>query len=58
MRFFIGALALLVIVVVVGSPAVLMLGWMGIADLRQLAITSPTDPQPAPAAQPAARQER
>ena len=40
MRFFIGALALLVIVVVVGSPAVLMLGWLGIADLRQLAITS------------------
>jgi hypothetical protein len=56
MRFFIGALALLVIVVVVGSPAVLMLGWMGIADLRQLAITSPSAPEPAPAAQPATRQ--
>ena len=55
MRFFIGALALLVIVVVVGSPAVLMLGWLGIADLRQLAITSATEPQPAPAAQPATR---
>ena len=56
MRFFIGALALLVIVVGVGSPAVLLLGWMGIADFRQIAITSPTEPQRAPAAQPAARQ--
>ena len=55
MRFFIGALALLVIVVVVGSPAVLMLGWLGIADLRQIAITSEAGPAPAPAAQPATR---
>ena len=53
MRFFIGALALLVIVAVIGSPAVLMLGWLGIADLRQLAITSTMEH--APAAQPAAR---
>ena len=56
MRFFIGALALLVIVVVVGSPAVLLLGWMGIADLRQIAITSTPEPAQAPAAQPAPRQ--
>ena len=56
MRFFIGALALLVIVVGVGSPAVLLLGWMGIADFRQIAISSAPEPQPAPAAQPAARQ--
>jgi hypothetical protein len=55
MRFFIGALALLVIVAMVGSPAVLLLGWLGIADLRQIAITSPAEPQPAPAVQPAAR---
>ena len=55
MRFFIGALALLVIVVVVGSPAALLLGWMGIADLRQIAITSAPEPAPAPAAQPATR---
>ncbi|HKA99921.1 MAG TPA: hypothetical protein VKD02_04065 [Methyloceanibacter sp.] len=55
MRFFIGALALLVIVVVVGSPAALLLGWMGIADLRQIAITSTTEPAPVPAAQPAPR---
>jgi hypothetical protein len=56
MRFFIGALALLVIVVVVGSPAALLLGWMGIADLRQIAIPSATEPAPAPATQPATRQ--
>jgi hypothetical protein len=55
MRFFIGALALLVIVAVVGSPAVLMLGWLGIADLRQIVATSAADPAPAPAAQPASR---
>jgi hypothetical protein len=55
MRFFIGALALLAMVVVVGSPAALLLGWMGIADLRQIAITSATEPAPAPAAQPAPR---
>jgi len=41
---------------VVGSPAVLLLGWMGVADLRQIAITSATEPAPAPAAQPATRQ--
>jgi hypothetical protein len=56
MRLFIGALALLVIVAMVGSPAVLLLGWLGIADLRQIAITSATEPEPAPAAQPATRQ--
>jgi hypothetical protein len=56
MRFFIGALALLVIVVVVGSPAALLLGWMGIADLRQIAITGEPAPAPAPATQPATRQ--
>jgi len=55
MRFFVGSLALLVIVVVVGSPAALLLGWMGIPDLRQIAITSTTEPAPAPAAQPAPR---
>jgi hypothetical protein len=55
MRFFIGALALLVIVVVVGSPAALLLGWMGIADLRQIAITNATEPAQAPATQPATR---
>jgi hypothetical protein len=55
MRFFIGALALLVIILVVGSPAVLLLGWMGVADLRQIAITSPAEPEPVPAAQPATR---
>jgi hypothetical protein len=49
MRFFIGALALLVIVVMVGSPAALLLGWMGIADFRQIAVTSTPEPQSAPA---------
>ena len=54
MRFVIGALALLVILAVVVSPAVLMLGWLGIADLRQIAATSVSEP--APAVQPAAPQ--
>jgi hypothetical protein len=53
MRFFIGALALLVIVAVLASPAALMLGWVGIADLRQIAGASVVDPALAPAAQPA-----
>jgi len=55
MRFFIGALALLVIVVVVGSPAAHLHGRMGLGHLRHKAITSATEPQPAPAAQPATR---
>jgi hypothetical protein len=56
MRFFIGALALLVIVVMIGSPAALLLGWMGIADFRQIAITSTKEPQPTPAMPSATRQ--
>ena len=55
MRFFIGALALFVIVAVFASPAALILGWVGISDLRQIAGTSATDPALAPAAQPAPR---
>ena len=33
-----------------------LLGWMGIADFRQIAISSAPEPQPAPAAQPVTRQ--
>lgn len=53
MRFFIGALALLVIVAVLASPAALLLGWVQLADIRQIAGPDATDPELAPAAQPA-----
>jgi hypothetical protein len=53
MRFFIGTLAFLVIVAVLASPAALMLGWFGIADLRQLAGITATDPALSPAPSPA-----
>ena len=44
MRFFIGALALLVIVAVFVSPAALMLGLVGIAELRQITGISASEP--------------
>jgi hypothetical protein len=52
MRFFIGALALLVIFAVLISPAALMLGLIGIPDLRQNAGITAGDPAPAPQPQP------
>ncbi|HET7211174.1 MAG TPA: hypothetical protein VFI85_05450 [Methyloceanibacter sp.] len=52
MRFFIGALAFLVIVALLASPAALMLGWVGIAELRQIAGAGAVDPALAPS-QPA-----
>ena len=55
MRFFIGAIALLVIVAVLVSPAALMLGLIGITDLRQIAGISATEPTPAPSPQPQTR---
>jgi hypothetical protein len=51
MRFFIGALALLVIVAVLASPAAL--GWVQLADIREITAPSATDPALAPAAEPA-----
>ncbi|MGE3528248.1 MAG: hypothetical protein AB7G54_02335 [Methyloceanibacter sp.] len=54
MRFVVGTVALLVILAVVVSPALLLLGWLGIADLRQIAATSAAVPPPM--AQPVRRQ--
>ncbi len=53
MRFFIGTLAFLVIVAVLVSPAALMLGLVGMAELRQITGISASDPALAPAPQPA-----
>ena len=53
MRFFIGALALLVIVAVLASPAALLLGWLQLADIREITAPSARDAALAPAAEPA-----
>lgn len=46
MRFVVGALALFVIFAVVVSPALLLLGWLGIADFRKIAAASAVEPAP------------
>ena len=53
MRFFIGALALLVIVATLASPAALLLGLVQFADIRQITGPGAMDPAPAPASAPA-----
>jgi len=48
MRFFIGALALLVICVVLASPAALLFGLVKITSDRQIIDSEIADPAPAP----------